>query len=124
MFNARLTGMVISRRREREREGEGVGEQSPGHNFQYHNNHFPGSMATSQCALQIGRGTNFSYFQGFMDDVSSLFYSLVVSERERERESVCVLCVRMRTCAQSFPSCHFLFLNFFPSSFFSSLFLF
>ncbi|XP_076450763.1 uncharacterized protein LOC143286828 isoform X2 [Babylonia areolata] len=31
---------------------------------------FTGSLATSKCALQIGRGTNFHHFKGFMDDIT------------------------------------------------------
>ncbi|KAL8618759.1 hypothetical protein ACOMHN_015169 [Nucella lapillus] len=31
---------------------------------------FAGSLATSKCALQIGRGTNFEHFKGFMDDIT------------------------------------------------------
>lgn len=31
---------------------------------------FTGSLATSKCALQIGRGTNFGHFRGFMDDIT------------------------------------------------------
>ncbi|KAK7099388.1 hypothetical protein V1264_003532 [Littorina saxatilis] len=31
---------------------------------------FAGSLATSKCALQIGRGTNFDHFKGYMDDIT------------------------------------------------------